>query len=152
MKNLFLLAAGLALLGACKDKAVTPTPPRLDLLTAKNWRISAQTTTSSDSPTTTDNYATLPAYELDNFYKFNTDKTLVIDEGATKRKASDSQTETLTWDFNADQTQLLVTSAGSTKPEADDIVELSATTLRLRTVTTTSLGTVKTLNVTFTAF
>ena len=155
MKNLFLLAAGLTLLGACKDKTVAPAPQRIDLLTAKNWRISANsttTTTSAGVSTTTDEYATSPACERDNFYKFNADKTSLRDEGASKCDPVLPQTENFTWAFNADQTQLLVTTPGSNKLETDDIVELSATTLRLRTVTTTSSGTVNTNNVTLTSY
>ena len=156
MKKLLLLATGLLALAACKkNDDAAPSPSRTDLLTAKLWRVSAQTTTStptSGTPTTTDDYATQSACERDNFVKFNADKTLVVDEGPTKCSTYDPQTQSFTWALSADQTKLLVSSPGQTTPETDDIVELSATTLRFRTATTNSSGTVKTQNVTFTAF
>lgn len=158
MKNTFLLAASLLALGACKktDDA-SPTPSPTALLTAKPWRLSAQTTTTTTSSSgvtvsaTFDDFAALPACGRDNFYKFSADKTLLVDEGPTRCSTSSPQTTAFTWDFNADQTQLLVTSTGKTNAETDDIIELSASTLHFRT-TTTSSGTTKVQDVTFTAF
>jgi hypothetical protein len=157
MKSLFLLALGVASLSACKkDSAYTPS--QTELLTAKNWRLTAFnstiTVTGSSASTTTGNvYALLSACQRDNFYKFNTDKTLVEDEGAMTC-ANTPQKTNYTWDFNNDQTKLLVTSAVSTA-DFGDIVELSATTLRLRnTVVRTANGaTTTTLDeMTYTAF
>lgn len=156
MKNLLLLAASLLVLGACKKSDdAAPSPSRADLLTAKTWRLSAQTTTATPiggPATTTDDFAALSACERDNFFKFNPDKALLVDEGPTRCKASLPQTTTFTWALNADQTKLLVTSPGKTTPETDDIIELSASTLHIRTTTTTSSGTTKTQDITFTAF
>lgn len=158
MKKIFLFAGTCLALGACSkkdDASPAPTPSRSELLTARPWRLSAQTTTTTPSggtPTTTNDFAALSACERDNFFKFNTDKTLVVDEGPSKCSASAAQTSSFTWDFNADQTKLLVTSPGKTTPETDDIVELTATTLRFRTATTSSTGTVTTQDVTLTAF
>ncbi|GAB3635255.1 hypothetical protein GCM10027422_08450 [Hymenobacter arcticus] len=156
MQKLLLLAAGLLALGACKkNDTAAPTPSRTDLLTAKPWRLAAQTTTSTPSSgpaTTTDDYATLSACERDNFVKFNPDKTLLVDEGPTRCSASLPQTSAFTWDFNADQTKLLVASPGKANAETDDIIELSASTLHFRTAVTSSSGTVKTQDVTFTSF
>lgn len=160
MKNTFLLAASLLALGACKktDDA-SPTPSPTALLTAKPWRLAAQTTTTTTSSSgvtvsaTFDDFAALPACGRDNFYKFSADKTLLVDEGPTRCSTSLPQTTAFTWDFNADQTQLLVTSPGKTATaETDDIIELSASTLHFRTTTTTSSGTTKVQDVTFTSF
>jgi hypothetical protein len=161
VKNLFLFLAGVVALSACKKDSEN-TPSKADLLTSKNWRVSAQTSTStttitggSTSTNTTNVYATTQACEKDNFYKFNTDKTLIEDEGASKCSSSALQITTLKWDFNSDQTKLLITSNGSSSGAADDILELSASTLRLREsdVYTSGNTTYTTVDeITFTAF
>jgi hypothetical protein len=158
MKKLSFLLLSLIALGACKkDGENTPSASRTDLLTAKKWRVSSLTYTaiSVGKITTTDEYALEQACHRDDFYKFNTDKTLVADEGATKCSASDTQTSTQNWDFNSDQTNLLVTSSGYMSTGSKDIVELSATTLRLREVHTyisNGATTTETDDITFTAF
>jgi hypothetical protein len=151
----FLLLAALAL-GSCKknDDNSPAAPSKTDLLTAKNWRITAQknTTTFGTQTSTTDEYAALSACERDNFAKFNTNKTVVFDEGATKCSTSDPQTESGTWDFNSDQSKLNLTDpslGGVVIPF--DIVELSATTLHVR-YTNSASGVSSTEDVTFTAF
>ncbi|RZK30321.1 MAG: hypothetical protein EOO63_07050 [Hymenobacter sp.] len=161
MKKLLLFALCVASLSACKKDSEN-TPSKMDLITAKNWRVTAATTTttvtttgSSPTVTTTNDYAQYDPCEKDNFYKFNTNKTLIFDEGPTKCNPSSPQTSTITWDFNGDQTKLITGTASSSSSSSDDILELSATTLRLRTMdsytsgstTSSSVGTV-----TFTAF
>lgn len=157
MKKLFLFALAAAAVSACKKDSEN-TPSRMDLITAKNWRVTALTSTTtitpasgSSSTTTRDDYAQYSACEKDNFYKFNTNKTVVADEGPTKCDPSDPQTTTIAWDFNSDQTKLLTGANYS-----EDILELSATTLRLRetgsytyTINTTTYSVVSTT--TFTA-
>jgi hypothetical protein len=156
VKNLFLFTSALLTLGACQKKDdAAPAPSRTALLTARPWRLSVQTTTTTPNggtPSTTDDFATFPACLRDGFFRFNPDKTLLADEGPTTCNPSDPQTQSFTWDFSADQTKLLVTSPGKATPETDDIIELSAGTLHFRTATTSSSGTVKTQDIIFTAF
>ncbi len=161
MKKLFLFALVAASLSACKKDSENM-PSKMELLTAKSWRVSAYTSTrtvattgSAPVVTTTDEYASFPACEKDNFVKFSTNKTMVQDEGATRCSSGAAQQENYTWDFNSDQTKLLVTAVGSTNTDTSDLAELSATTLKIRdtnsyTAGTTTVTTVS--EVTFTAF
>lgn len=156
MKKISLLLLAVVALGACKkdDSNPTPSASKTDLLTAKNWRISSQssTTVTSGKSTTTDEYASSPACERDDFTKFSANKMLVVDEGATKCNTSDPQTQSGSWDFNSDQTKLNLSSptyGGLLIPL--DIIELSSTTLHLRYTDTSSSGT-STEDITFTAF
>ena len=156
MKNLsiYLLTAamGLSVLGSCKKDNEKPAPTKTELLTAKNWKITADVSaiTTGGRTTTTDNFATAQACEKDNFVKFGTDKKAIFDEGANKCQGS-NQTETGVWDFNSDQTKLTLGAAGSAVIGQFDIAELSATTLKL-SQTDTYNGTTEVETITFTAF
>ncbi|MGI4762146.1 MAG: hypothetical protein ACRYF0_15670 [Janthinobacterium lividum] len=161
MKKLsFIFLAALAL-GSCKknDDNSPSTPSKTDLLTAKSWRITADKTTTTvgtTASTTTDDYATSPACERDNFIKFNTNKTASFDEGSTKCSTTDPQTTTGSWDFNSDGTKLILTdpSLGGIALQ-QDILELTATTLRVRYTSSFSFGGATETDVqetTFTAF
>jgi hypothetical protein len=149
MKRLFLFLLGVASLGACKkNNETSPEASRTELLTAKSWRLSAATITAD--ATKTDEYATSEACERDNFIKFNTDKTVIVDEGATRCDPSDMQTQTSTWDFNSDQTKLTVPIYAGVSLAAD-IVELTPTTLHVR-YTDTSNAPTETYDYIFTSF
>ena len=151
MKKLLLLTLSLAALSACKkNNDNTPaTPSNTDLLVAKSWRVTAQTYTVSSAvlnggnPLTTDIYAAYYATpcRADNFVTFNSNNTLVADEGALKCSPTDPQTKSGTWSFNSDKTKLTMVdpSQGGT-PIPFDIITLSATTLHLRNTTVTNGG------------
>jgi hypothetical protein len=149
MRKLLLCVLGVAALGACKkNNETSPETSRTELLTAKNWRLAAATITADSK--TTDEYAASDACERDNFIKFNSNNTVVVDEGANRCDPSNAQTQTSTWDFNNDQTKLSIpVYAGLTI--AADIVELSATTLHVRYTDTSSAPT-ETYDYVFTAF
>lgn len=161
MKKLFLFALAAASLSACK-KDSDNTPSRTELLTSRKWRITAFTvnTTSSivggtPSSMTIDQYALQLACEKDDFYQFNTDKTMKQEEGPTQCSTSPTQTTVFNWDFNSDQSKLILTLRGSSSPTLDDIVELSPTTMRLRETTSSTSGNStlnRELNITFSAF
>ncbi len=154
MKKCYLLLLVAATFGACQKNNDNSTA-RANLLTARNWRMSADTYTTVDNgtATTSDEYAKLPACKRDDFLKFNADKSLTTDEGATRCGASLPQTLTGEWDFNSDQTTLTSHSvAYSSFILLADIVELSATTLRLRTVTSVYPAATRTEDITYTAF
>jgi hypothetical protein len=156
MKNLsiYLLTAvmGLSALSSCKKDKETA-PSKIELLTAKNWKISGDVTveTANGKTTTTDNFANYLACEKDNFVKFSADKKAVFDEGASKCQGS-NQTDTGVWDFNSDQTKLTVGAPGTSMVGQFDIVELSATSLKLSQTDSYSSGTTEVETVTFTSF
>lgn len=117
-------------LAACKKEATTS---RTYLLTAKNWRVTAatHTTTVNGQSVVTDDYATYPACDCDDYLKFNSDNSVVRDQGALKCDASAPQTYSAHWHFNDAQTQLTYLPLGyATWP--GDIIELSASTLHIR--------------------
>ena len=150
-----LVAALATLTVSCKkDSENMPAPSKTELLTTKKWRITAASTvtTMGTNTTTTDEYATTPACERDDFTQFMTSKVVNFDEGATKCNSSDPQTSSGTWDFNSDQTKLNLTSpdlGGLLLPF--DLVKLDATTLTIR-YTQSQSGSTVIFNRTFTAF
>lgn len=153
MKSFLLLICGVAALSAChKDADNGPAAPsRTDLLTAKNWRVTAQTITTkaNGSVTVTDDYPkTLPC-ERDNFIKFNPDKTASNDAGSVKCYSGEPQSDTFSWAFDKDETHLFI-NTGSSPVVPDSVVELSATTLHLRQVSAGSVAEVR--DITFTTF
>ncbi len=139
MKKLAYLALSgttlLLALTACNDKDSDPTPAaatRTSLLTGHNWKVSSATITATGT-TISQNIFNKPC-ELDDFYTFRTDKTVIDDEGATKCDQADPQQETGAWAFSTDEQKLTLTAGGQSlfvvAPDAD-IKELSATTLHL---------------------
>lgn len=151
MKKLFLLPLAALALGSCKkndDNSPAPTAPsKTDLLTAKNWRISTATVTLAGLPLP----GAIEACSLDDFLKFNADKTLVHDEGASKCDPSDPQKDNGTWSMPSDS-KLTVALPNSSLPYGTfDIKELSATTLHLY-MSNTNAGVTSTVDLTLTAF
>ncbi len=136
MKKLAYLAlSGTALLltlAAC-HKNDDPTPPsRTDYLTGHTWKPSSGTIVYTDPSTgKTISEDAFDPCEKDNFYKFNTDKTLVADEGATRCDPSDPQQETGTWAISNGDQQLTMILAGQALFSNATIKELSATTLHI---------------------
>jgi hypothetical protein len=130
MKKLLLLSLAVMALGACKKD---DSSSRTYLLTSKNWRVSAATNTLivNGQPVVTDTYATYPACDRDDFYRFNSNNSVVRDQGLLKCNASAPQTVTGPWSFNSAQTQLSFLPIGYAT-QAGDIIELSASTLHLR--------------------
>lgn len=163
MKKNFLFLLLIASLSTCK-KTSENTPSKIALLTAKSWRISAYiftttvtTTGSSPSSTTTkdDEYSFFKPCDKDDFIRFYTDKTMVRDEGIDKCSPAAVQKLNYTWDFNSDQTKLLMTQVGSTYTETCNITELSSTTLVLHYTGSSITGNTKTdysEDITYTAF
>ena len=149
---LFVAAMGLSALSSCKKDSTSPAPSKTELLTAKSWKVTGDVTveTTNGKTTTTDNFATASACEKDNFVKFSGDKKAVFDEGANKCQGA-NQTETGIWDFNSDQTKLTLGAPGTSMVGQFDVVELSATTLKLSQSDTYN-GTTEVETVTFTAF
>ena len=149
MKKLSLLLLATLALGSCKknDDTSPASPSKADLLTAKNWRVTADKTTTTigtNASTTEDNYASAPACERDDFIKFGTDKTATYNEGADKCSIYAPQTTTLNWAFNSDETELVYSepNGGGGFAIQHKILELTASTLRIRITSSSSSGSV----------
>ena len=111
---LVAVALGCTLLGCSKKEDATPS--KTELLTNKNWVVTAFTVSpgvSVGGTTITDVYAQTPACSRDDISRFETPNVFKDDEGASKCNATDPQTITGTWVFNSDQTVLTVTENGS---------------------------------------
>ncbi len=141
MKNLFLLGSVLALsltFTACKkDKEdPKPAPTKTELLTNKNWRLTA-TTVDPAYPANGTLYTNLFTLFMDcykdNLTRFESPNLFKYDEGATKCSASATQTLTGTWTFNLDQTKVTTTytANGATSNTTYDILELTDGTLKV---------------------
>ena len=151
MKKLFNLFIALVLVGSftgCKkdnddDKPKTKT----ELLTAKNWRLSAAVASGvyQGVSFSQDGYADMEPCEKDDFLKFNSDKTLIYDQGPTKcdDTAADPQTDQGAWDLNSDQTKLLLSDSGGGASFGLDILELTASTLKVEYSESDTDGTYK---------
>lgn len=154
MKHFSSFLLGLSLLltmvGCGKKSDPTPTPSfsaNTVALTAPKWRITAivGATTFAGQTTTTDGYAGLPNCQKDNFLKFNTNLTAVYDEGATKCSSSAAQSKQATWSYNSAETQLTIIDpsvpAGSVgNTITADILQLTATTLQVKTTNTQTVA------------
>ena len=125
-----LLCLAIAALGACKkDSDPVASPSRVDLLTAKAWRLTTINLTLLDG--TPIPSSLLPTCFSDDTFKFNADKTVVQDAGAIKCNSTDPQTQTGTWSFNSDQSKLTIAVPNSLLNGEADVKELTTSTLRI---------------------
>ncbi|AIZ62924.1 hypothetical protein PK28_03105 [Hymenobacter sp. DG25B] len=135
MKHLFRLFIVLLCVGtfsACKKDNDKP-KSKTDLLTAKNWRLSAAvgTLTSGSTSYSQDFFADMEPCQKDDFEKYSTDKTVTYDQGPTKcdDTASDPQMQKASWNFEADETKLTVSEIGGGDSYTVDLAELNSTTM-----------------------
>ncbi|MDO7873254.1 hypothetical protein Q5H93_00810 [Hymenobacter sp. ASUV-10] len=142
---LVALSLGLLLASCGGSGNSNPTPsvsPRTQLLTTPKWRISgiSQALTFNGQTITTNAYAGVSSCRKDDFGKFNVDKTVVTDEGATKCSSSAPQSKTGTWSFNTAETEITVVdpnpTPGSIGNATAEILQMTATNMQLRTTTT----------------
>jgi len=128
--SLFLLVA--VALSACKkDSENTPATSNTDLLTSHNWKPSSGTISISAGGQTSSADA-FDTCDKDDAYKFNTDKSLVVDAGTNKCSSSDPQKETGSWAFSNGDQKLTITLPNQAFPaSALDIKELSSKTLHV---------------------
>ncbi|MBW6491975.1 MAG: lipocalin family protein [Lentimicrobium sp.] len=140
-KLLFVLKHGLTFIfSACKKDKEDDNPPiKNELLTALNWRMTANSV-SSEMPVydedgnitgySGDEYAQMETCFKDDLTKFDTDLTVNFGEGATKCDDNDPQTVSGTWAFKSSETMLAVNEDGCTRDV--NILELSASILKLQ--------------------
>lgn len=110
MKKTLLLLALYSILASCEREMPTETTTLADTLKDKNWLVIADSTVSSTG-SVENNYNLLPDCEKDDLVQFKSNKTIVMDEGATKCNASDPQTMTIgAWALNESSKVLSFTS------------------------------------------
>ena len=140
MKNRFLLlmplALGLTFAGCKKDSpAATPAPTKTELLTNRNWVITAATISpglpnpNGGSPIT-DLYVQFSTCDKDDFIRFEAASVFKEDEGATKCNSSSTQTRVGTWAFGSNDT--VITIGGTVDNSGSyNVADLSDNTLKL---------------------
>jgi hypothetical protein len=126
---------------------------RTELLTTRNWKITALTVNPAFSPgiaqpAVSDWYAQMQDCEKDNLRTYKVDGSYTIDEGATKCNTNDPQTKSGTWVFNPDKT--ILTETMGTDIRSYTILSLSSTTL-VATYTIKVGGTIYTYQITLIA-
>ena len=94
--------ASMVIFASCKkddDKS------RTELLTQSNWKLVSDQEKAGSAPWEEyiDDY---DPCELDNYFKFNTNGSVVLDEGPTKCDPTDPQTETGNWSFESNESRL----------------------------------------------
>lgn len=124
MKNIIIIVVLIFAISGCKKKETTPAKTKTELLTAHYWKLTAMTV---DPPllTVTDLYAQMSPCAKDDIQKYNTNNTVVYDEGATKCDAADPQTTTSSWTFNS--TETIITEDG----ENENVLNLTENELKL---------------------
>ena len=153
MKKLTLLLLAAVALGSCKknDDNTPSAPSKTDLLTTKSWQPVTATASYTVAGQTLTFGGNVDACTADDVLKFNTDKSLVHDEGATKCDPTDPQTEKGNWDMPSDSKLTIKSIPSSNIPDGTfDIKELTATSLHV-TISDNSSGTLTTYNLTFKA-
>ena len=143
-----VVVLGLLTLG-CSKKKDDAAPSKTDLLTGKNWIISAETVSpgiSSGGTIITDLYGQFQSCQKDDFVRFETPNVLKDDEGAVKCVSTDPQTTTGTWVFNADQSIITITEGATI--QSLNIIELTDSSLKV-TVSQTSNNVAYTFTVTY---
>lgn len=102
----------------CKDEETAPIKTRTDLLTVSPWKLKAVIVEPGIDflgTIITDFYAQV--YEdcdKDNTEKYNTNGTIVYDEGKEKCDPTRPQTETSSWRFDANETKIILDSSEET--------------------------------------
>ena len=129
---LYFLVASLGIAStSCKKN--TPAPTKTELLTNKNWVLTAQTVSpgydTGNGTIITDFYSQRPDCDKDNFIRFETPNVYKDDQGAIKCTSTSPQTTTGTWVFNADQTIITFTPQGGS-PQSANLLELTDTSLK----------------------
>ncbi len=148
-----LLSLAILFSSCSKDKEELSA--KTELLTKSAWKMTAYTVepgfpTFDDegniTGSTNDIFAFLDDCEKDDTHMFNTDKSMITDEGMTKCESSDPQKTNGTWSFNADETSLTITEEG--EPQLVEILELTQSVLKIKS-TETDGGMTFTYTITF---
>lgn len=132
---LLLALAATTLLAACdKDKEAAKPQTPTELLVGKSWKLTAQTASPAirraDGRLITDVYAVSPEYDRDDLIRFEKPDAFTYDEGPTKLNETKPQNYTGTWEFSEGDKVLTARAAGL-GTNSYDVLEITATTMKL---------------------
>ena len=115
-----LLMAVFAIAGCSKESNIT----KADML-SKAWKY--KSFSAAAGALTVDILSQMRPCELDDIYRFNSNKTFTVEEGATKCASTDPQIkESGPWRFNASETKLYLGT------DSVEVIDLTSTSLHLR--------------------
>jgi hypothetical protein len=139
MKKLILISSVFSIAFVSCKKKDTSTPityTKADTLQNGQWKLASATAAGGLLDLTT----SMSACQKDNLYTFNADKTITVDEGATKCATTDPQSKTDgNWALLNNYAQLSISGASITLglgALTADVVKLDATTLQIKKDTT----------------
>jgi hypothetical protein len=137
---LLMLMGGMVAISSC-NKDDDDSPSKTKTISGKKFFVKSMNV--SPGVTTpvgiiTDLYSFMPDCVKDDFMTFNENGTVVDDEGATKCEPTDPQTESGTWEFLTDETQLKMTYDGIA--QVFDIETLTDSMLKLSYTDTEDFG------------
>lgn len=107
MKKLIYTALALTItISACKKKDNTKTEPtKTENLKSGKWKLAELKFTNTNGEQ--DLLGTIEECSRDNYYYFNTDNSITVDEGSVKCNSSDPQTTTDgKWELTSDNSKL----------------------------------------------
>lgn len=122
---------------ACKKKEKAP-PTKTELLTQGKWKLSS----ASAAGGLVDLMSSIKDCQKDNTFTFNTDKTITVDEGATK--CNDTAQQTVTdgnWALLNNDAQMSISGEKITVgfgAITGDVVKIEATTFQIKKDTVVS--------------
>jgi hypothetical protein len=140
---LFFSSLSLTLLFSSCSKDKEELSAKTELLTKSTWKMTAYTVEpgfptfdneGNITGSTNDIFSMLEDCEKDDTHMFNTDKSLITDEGMAKCDSSDPQKTNGTWSFSTDETSLTITEEGET--QLVTILELTESILKLKSTET----------------
>lgn len=109
--KIYILLLSFLSLAACSKSGSTKS--KTELISSATWKFS-QAGLDNNGDGTIDVAAPsglVEACVTDNLVTFKSDKTGVVDEGATKCASTDPQTSAFTWALSADETQITFSGA-----------------------------------------
>jgi len=108
-KILFTAIIFTAFFAACKKKEDKPATAqtKTQLLTANNWTLTAFVASRPNEPDA-NMFGLFENCTKDDFIKFNTNFSVIFDEGATKCDPTDPQTETEIWSFGPNESTIII--------------------------------------------
>jgi hypothetical protein len=127
---LFLFSfAILSGIGGCKKDDTAAAKTKTELITQAAWKL-VKAESKTGAAAWVDYTSTFAACEKDDNFVFRTNASYEINEGLTKCAPTDPQIyETGTWAFQTNETEVRLTSTGSSSSDVSAIEQLTETTL-----------------------
>ena len=129
-----MVAVSAIIFNGCKKKD-DPEPTKTELLTGKNWKVTALTSDPAvdiNGVLVTNVYNQMDQCSKDDLDRFESNGIYKFDEGLTKCNVNDPQTVTGTWSFNSNQTIITVTVNGNTS--SFNVESIGESTMKANTV------------------